>query len=761
MKKRGKLISAESYVMGLLLVFLIIMLSFSVYLLVSYNQSLVGQTEDMAMTASVGFISEVNSKIETAARHTNEIAVTAGSMKTEDDIIRCFYAITETLETDITFIRFFNDGKEYNSSGYEIYYNEPAEVKKLVESRKAGCSGLFYDHSEYTSMAYIAFYAPVENNPIIDGVLSYCIVTGIFGDMVSFRTDSAKEAEYLCLCASDGTIILETQAEDFPSNKLSNLYNSLREITNDKALVDELAIIVAGEGLGSRSFRINGETYSLAVASADASDKTLYIASIYKASNLHSDGYSFVANISVSLVISLLIIAIGAVYLIQMRARSLEKIRSYDNVDPIIKCNTYKKFTLDTEAILERNKMTKFALVYTEVNQFRFITESYENINADDVLRFLAKVYGMSLLQEDETYGHISDDKFALLIHYSDEKDLLNRLRVIYAIVYNYPEMKKLRTNLKLSLGVYCIDRTVMEPVQKMLDRAIIAQKTNTHTTTEEINIYNDKVKSNFRREAEIEARKEAALANNEFRIFYQPKYNILQNRPDGAEALVRWYDSDTNTFRNPAEFVPIFEANGFIGKVDRFVYTEVCKYISESVERGIKVVPVSVNVSRVTATQEGFVDFYTRTKRKYNIADNFLTIEFTESFAFENYDVLKEIIHRLNANGILCSIDDFGSGYSSYNILKELQMDELKLDRFFITKGFSEERDDELLRTIIKLAKDFGMKVTQEGVETVDALERLEKFGCDVIQGYYYSKPLALDDYIAFLNNGGSIQRF
>ena len=373
-------------------------------------------------------------------------------------------------------------------------------------------------------------------------------------------------------------------------------------------------------------------------------------------------------------------------------------------------------------------------------------------------MRFLAKVFGMSLLQE-ETFGHISDDKFVLLLHYGDEKELLGRLRVIYAVAFNYPELKKHKSNLKLSMGVYCIDRAKKELIGKMLNRAVIAQKFNLNTSAEQISIYDERVKSSFMREAEIEARKEAALADNEFRVFYQPKYNIQQNRPDGAEALVRWYDPETNTFRNPDEFVPIFEASGFIDKLDKYVYVEVCKYLSEAVNRGLRVVPISVNVSRVTATRR-IVDFFCA-PRKYNIADNFLTIEFTESFAYENYDILKGIIGKLKANGIRCSIDDFGSGYSSYNILKELEMDELKLDSFFITKGFSQERDDELLRTIIRLAKGFGMKVVQEGVETPEAMERLEKFGCDVIQGYFYSKPLTLDDYIAFLNRGGAMQRF
>ncbi len=760
MKKSRKSISIESVIITLLLVFLIIMLSFSVYLLVSYNRSLAGQAENMAMTSSLSFISEVNARSAAASRRTAEIAEAVGRMTAEEEIIAYFKRTVGSGAVGLSHLRFFDGGKEYNSSGYEIENNEPENVRRLISAGVAGCAGIVYRHDNYTSSAYIVFYAPVSGNPLIDGVLTYFTPQDLLGDMVSFSTGAAEQAEYLVVCAADGTIIFEMGKDKFTSAGATNLYTYLREKTNDKISLDLLRNAASKDGSGVGSYKIEGEDYALALASAEASDGTIYISGLYRATSLFSEGYGFIANISVALAVSLIVVATGTAYLMRMRQRSLEEIKSYDTVDPILGCNTYKKFALDAEDILERNKITKFAIVYTEIHQFRFITESFETINSDDILRFLAKVFGMSML-EDETYGHINDDKFALLLHYRDEDDLLNRLRVIYAIVYNYPEMKKLKSNLRLSIGVFCIDRTIREPIQKMLDRAVLAEKTSTHNTTQEINIYDERVKSNFMREAEIESRKEAALENNEFRVFYQPKYNILQNRPDGAEALVRWYDVDTNTFRNPAEFVPIFEANGFIGKLDRYVYVEVCKYISESVERGYRVVPMSVNVSHVTATQEGFVDFYIRTKKEYNIADSFLTVEFTESFAFDNYEVLKEIIRKLQANGIRCSIDDFGSGYSSYNILKEMQMDELKLDKFFITKGFSQERDNELLRTIIRLAKNFGMKVTQEGVETVDTLERLEEYGCDVIQGYYYSKPLSLDDYIIFLNNGGALNRF
>lgn len=162
---------------------------------------------------------------------------------------------------------------------------------------------------------------------------------------------------------------------------------------------------------------------------------------------------------------------------------------------------------------------------------------------------------------------------------------------------------------------------------------------------------------------------------------------------------------------------------------------------------------PVSVNVSRVTAIQPDFLDYYIRIKNKFQIKDNFITLEFTESFAYENYEFLSKIVEKLHENGLQCSIDDFGTGYSSYNILKSIPMDEIKLDKFFLDKGVSPERDQTLLKSVIDMVKKLGMKVTQEGVETKEDLYRLEELGCDVIQGYYFAKPMKYADYCQFID--------
>ena len=218
-------------------------------------------------------------------------------------------------------------------------------------------------------------------------------------------------------------------------------------------------------------------------------------------------------------------------------------------------------------------------------------------------------------------------------------------------------------------------------------------------------------------------------------------------------------YQDKKGEYRFPGAFIGLFETNGFIIKLDKFIYIEVLKYLSHASERGEKVVPIAVNVSRVTATDPDFLDFYIGNKRKYGIGDGFITLELTESFAVENYERIEEIVAELHQNGIRCSMDDFGSGYSSFNILKQVTFDELKLDRLFLTPGKDPKRSDAIIRTVIRLAHDLGISVVQEGVETEEMFNSVLAMGCEVVQGYYYAKAISLEEFRVFVATNTSIK--
>ena len=182
-------------------------------------------------------------------------------------------------------------------------------------------------------------------------------------------------------------------------------------------------------------------------------------------------------------------------------------------------------------------------------------------------------------------------------------------------------------------------------------------------------------------------------------------------------------------------------------------------KYFKRAVERGEKIVPISVNVSRVTASADGFLDFYVDNKKKYGVGDGFITLEFTETFATDDNESIMAIVQDLHKNGIQCSLDDFGSGFSSFNVLKNVPFDELKLDRCLISQGYDANRDETMLKAIIDLVKTLGVRVVQEGVETEEMLEKVKEFGCDVMQGFYYAKAISLEEFRVFIDTNTSIK--
>jgi EAL domain-containing protein (putative c-di-GMP-specific phosphodiesterase class I) len=372
---------------------------------------------------------------------------------------------------------------------------------------------------------------------------------------------------------------------------------------------------------------------------------------------------------------------------------------------------------------------------------------------ATDLLKFI-KACCAREMSEEETYGHGTDGEFFLLLHFREKRILMNRLNNIYAMVRKYPGLKKEAFTISAMFGIYMAERTAEDGnAQKMMDKAVIARNTPTmNGKLSDFSFYTDTLRESYMQQADIETKAESALANNEFKVFFQPKLNIKTGRIDSAEALVRWYDTEKDVYRSPATFLPVFESNGFIVKLDKYVYKTVCEYISESVTNGIKLYPISVNISRFTASQEDFFSYYLGLKQQHGVPDGIITLEFSESFAQENLEFLNSVVAQMHKNGFKCCIDDFGTGSSPFSMLKQIPMDTIKLDRLFIRKGLSTDRDNAIIENTIKIAKALNMKVIQTGVETIDDVNRLKAAGCDAIQGYYYSKPLATSDYVSFI---------
>ncbi len=285
-----------------------------------------------------------------------------------------------------------------------------------------------------------------------------------------------------------------------------------------------------------------------------------------------------------------------------------------------------------------------------------------------------------------------------------------------------------------------------------LIDRANIAAKVK-GKYEHSYSFFNEDTRNRLYKEKRLEDNMNKALEKGEFIVYYQPKYSLGDvNEIEGAEALIRW-NSPEFGFISPIDFIPLFEKNGFIVNIDMFVFEEVCKTLNKWINKGYTPVPISVNMSRVHLYRDNFIENITDLISKYNISPEFIELELTESVVFDNLNILIDIMKKIKEIGFLISMDDFGSGYSSLNLLKDLSFDILKLDRGFLIETTDTKRGKIIISKIVEMAKAIDIKVICEGVETYEQVEFLKEIGCDKVQGYLFAKPMVLDEFEKHLN--------
>ena len=685
-------------------------------------------------------------------------AVAAYQYADEKDFqLRFQRTINDVLTEDVMFVRYFKGDKEFTSNGEEFDSSlESKVVLDFVKKRVAVCAGVVDDRM--FSISAIPICIPIEGLEYADAMVAF-YPTGSF---VNFSEDLVHEdytnSRFMAICSSIGETFSILYQNDFEIWQHQNIYERLRSMINDKGTIDSMQVTVLGGGEGYFTVTIDNEQCILSVSAiSEADTTTFFTVGVFNNDVLAEAGYNLIRILLGIFGVLFVMLIVITVYMLIRHHFDVKHAVDSSDIDDQLGCPNRFKFERTANDIINRNKATDFAVIVSDINHYEYLNEQNGQEAMLSILQHLKMLYS-KLLQIDETYGYLHGGRFVLLLHYKDMDTVAARLKQVSALASSHGAHLSGNFSLELFGGIYCVNKNLTNQVSKMIDLAIDAEKTsNFPYDFGSFRIYNELIHASNVQNDYIELHMDSALEHHDFKVFYQPKYHILNNKPDSCEALVRWYNPEIDDYMQPGVFLPLFEANRFIVKLDRYVYEQVCIYIQDAIEHDLPMVPVSVNVSRITASDADFVPYYIRVKEQHNIPDGFLGIEFTESFAYEDYDMLREIVGALHKAGFKCSIDDFGSGFSSYNILKELPMDEIKLDRFFIREGFSRERDLKILKSVVELGRSLNMKVTQEGVETLDQLALLRSIGCHVIQGYHYSKPLSLSAYLEFLENRGS----
>lgn len=413
----------------------------------------------------------------------------------------------------------------------------------------------------------------------------------------------------------------------------------------------------------------------------------------------------------------------------------------------------YTKFLMDSRYILNNNNSSlTYAIIVTDVDKFKYFNDMYGYDTGNSILKKLAYIFN-DTIKENEAVGRVNSDIFALLIGYKNDAELKERLDRLCNKLDTMSRKMGYGKELIVAMGVYEVVNPDLE-IQSMVDRAIIAKKTVKGTHKSSYGFYDDKIRSEVINEKKIESEMNAALRDGQFEVFYQPKYFISNLKLSGAEALVRWRHPQRGLIP-PFEFVPIFEKNGFIVQVDLQVFTLVCRDLRRWLDEKKNVVPISVNLSRKHLANPNFLQLFEDVMNEYDIPPNLIEFEITESTIFENDDALLKLLNNIHNIGCLFSMDDFGTGYSSLNMLKDIPVDILKLDREFLNYASENVRSKEIISSVVSLAKKLNIHVVAEGVEDADQLEFLKEISCDVAQGYYFSKPVALNEFELILEKG------
>ena len=412
--------------------------------------------------------------------------------------------------------------------------------------------------------------------------------------------------------------------------------------------------------------------------------------------------------------------------------------------DMLTKIYNYSKWRDEIDIYLNSNKINEFSIIYTNFESFKYYNDYLGTRVCDNALKCFAKGL-IELSNENSIYCRMSSDLFIIMIP-STNKDLLTKyVNDIQNYLYdNY----SYGNNFKLRVGIYIDESEIIYKDEDYLalciDKANIARK-NT-SVVNRIAFFDEKMFEDKRRDTELELHMVDAINDGEFLLYLQPKVNTITNSVVGAEALTRW-NYRHKKILTPNFFIPLFERNGFINQLDLIVFENVCKFQRDVLDKGLKPVVISVNLSMFQKDFNLYRTQINQIREKYGVPANLIEIEITESMYITNSSQIMTLMYDLHNDGYSISMDDFGSGYSNLASLSRFSFDTIKLDKSFVDDS-KNDKTKLILTFIMDLAHSLNIKVLCEGVETKELVDYLRSIGCILVQGYYFDKPIYHQDF-------------
>lgn len=438
-----------------------------------------------------------------------------------------------------------------------------------------------------------------------------------------------------------------------------------------------------------------------------------------------------------SFIILVLIVPLYSIILSNNKKNT--KVYNLTYIDKITEGYSYNKFS--EEFMKNNDSVSKKALMLLDIDNFKLLNALFGHEEGNLILK---EIYNI-IVQECATKGFCcrkESDHYLIFYKYSKDKELQEFVERVYNKIASYTILDSDYV-LTTSIGI-CLFTEETESIEDLENKAITAWKSVKIDNYKYYNFFDDKVLEEMVKNKKLLDKLIKATNKNKLEIYYQPKYDAKNKNIVGAEALLRWKNGAN--FISPGKFIPIAEEFGYIKVIDEYVIKAVCRDLARLKNQNIKIVPVSVNVSRKKMEEKNFVEDYLNIIKSSGLELSDVQLEITEGTMLSDEKTIKDAVEKMKEVGLYTLIDDFGTGYSSISSLKDLKIDGIKIDRSFIID--ESEKGIEILKYVINLAKVLNAKTTAEGVETEEQYNRVRDLGCDIIQGFYFSKAITFDEF-------------
>lgn len=720
----------------------LVILFFYIYNMRMVTDKLIDDSIDMQVSQNVQYISNsLEHGLTTLENIAEAVVVHMPDMKIEDINNYINYYV---LNGEFKYINFFDIyGTSYRFDGTTEDVKGRDGYEKAIKGEN-NITDSIYDTVAGINM--VLYSVPIYKDGIIVGGLVGCRNT----DEVKISLiENFGVDDYIGIVVNqEGDIVLSSNQEGImPEKNIFESFAAKKEYVSSKEYEKIRFDMLEGK---SDIIHMNSvKNGYIAYRNIEINDSWYYLC--YVIPNNYSSYTSSVFMLTIGAVaLVLLVLTSMTTYIFRLEKMKKEEIEETELTDKLTQISNEAGFQIKVLEQLRKDYDDEYVLVVLDVDNFKFINHSFSYRLGDEILIQIADSI-TDYVKEDGVTARISSDTFAVFAIIED--NITDKIQQIINIDIRNKFGKAIEEIVHINMGYYNITNH-QEKVRFMMDKASYAWKYARQHKMIAAKKYDDEIMEYQVKLKKIESTQQHALEKEEFKVYLQPKVDLEKNVVTGAEALVRWISEDYG-FMPPDDFIPIFENNGFVREVDFFVLETVCKTLQVMLDEGETPITISINQSRITIMDEYYLDRLKGVMDQYNIPTQYIDLEVTEGLFIGDYNSIIQILKKVKSLGFSISMDDFGSGYSSLNLLKEMPIDNLKIDKVFLDESKTSNQSRIIIKSVIEMARNLQMSVVCEGVETESQVRFLQEIKCDVAQGYYYDKPIPMEDFYVKMKDG------